>query len=300
MRKETLINALTAVDKARPRSLQTAIGVSSLGGCRRKVWLQLQNTPETNPTSSLAAIMGTAIHAAIEKAFEGADNILIEHRVELDGLPPATIDFFDEAAGEVVDWKTTKKSGLAYFPSTQQRWQVQVYGYLMAKSGFQVNRVSLVAIARDGDEDDVKVHTEPFDEAVALEALAWLEDVKNRTEAPAPEKDAASFCKKYCGFYGSACTGIGKDFVGDVISDDVAAAAAARYLEIAAQIKALEAEQDAAKTALQGVNGVTFDGITVKWSEVAGRSTPDMDAIKAILPDVPMKQGSPSIRLTVK
>jgi hypothetical protein len=300
MDKQTLVDKLTAKDKARPRSQQTAIGVSQLGSCRRKVWLQLQGTPETNPTSSLAAIMGTAIHASIEDAFGDQPDILIEHRVEIDNYPPATIDYFDKKSGEVVDWKTTKKSNLAYFPSNQQRWQVQVYGHLMTLAGFEVNQVTLVAIARDGDEDDIKIHSEAYDPAVAVQAFAWLDEVKNMTDAPAPEKDAATFCKKYCGFYGSACTGIGKDYAGDVITDDVATAAADRYLELQKQIKALEAEQDAAKQALLGVSGVTFTGVTVKWAEVAGRQTPDMDVIKSLLPDVPMKQGAPSLRLTVK
>lgn len=302
MDKQLLIDALTRQDNARPRSLQTEIGVSSLGGCRRKVWLELAGTPKTNSTKKLAAVMGTAIHAAIESAFADrpANEVLIEHRVEIDGLPPATIDFFDVVAGEVVDWKTTKKSGLDYFPSQQQRWQVQVYGYLMTQDGWEVRNVSLVAIARDGDEDDIKVHTEPYDRATAIEALAWLDDLKNTQTAPNPERDAVSFCAKYCEFYGSACSGIGKDYRGDAITDDNVSRAATRYLAIANEIKSLEAEKDAAKTALEGVNGVTMDGVSVSWSSVAGRKTPDLEAIKSLLSDVPMKQGDPSLRLTVK
>jgi hypothetical protein len=43
--------------------------------------------------------------------------------------------------------------------------------------------VSLVAIARDGDERDVKVHTEDYNESIALEALGWLAAVKEAAEA---------------------------------------------------------------------------------------------------------------------
>jgi hypothetical protein len=300
MDKQLLIDALTAQDKARPRSQQTAIGVSSLGSCRRKVWLELRNTPKTNPTKSLAAIMGTAIHASIEAAFTGNRRYLLEERVEIDGLPPATIDCYDLDAFEIIDWKTTKKSNLAYFPSRQQRWQVQVYGYLMDKANYPVKTVTLVAIARDGDEDDIVVHSEPYDPTIAEEALAWLRELEVATEAPAPEKDAASFCQSYCGFYGSACNGIGKDLSGAVITDVDAASAAYRYIRLAAEIKALEAQQEAAKQALVGVSGVTMEGIKVSWSEIAGRKTPDLDAIKALLPEVPMKTGAPSVRLSVK
>jgi hypothetical protein len=300
MDKQILINALTAQDQARPRSKQTAIGVSSLGSCRRKVWLELAGTPKTNPTKSLAAIMGTAIHAAIEAAFANNPRFLIENRVEIDGLPPATIDCYDTEEMEIIDWKTTKKSNLSYFPSKQQRWQVQVYGYLMNKSAYPVKTVSLVAIARDGDEDDIVVYSEPYNPAIAEEALAWLTDLQNTTEAPAPEKDAASFCRNYCEFYGSACNGIGKDYSGNAITDEAASKAASEYIAIGAEIKALEAQQEAAKAALVGVSGVTMQGVKVSWSEVAGRTTPDLDAIKALLPTVPMKTGQPSIRLSVK
>lgn len=300
MDKQTLIDALVAVDNARPRSLQTAIGVSSLGGCRREVWHQLQGHTGQARGTRLPAIMGTAIHNSIEQAFAGQDRYLIEHRVELDDLPPATIDCYDTLENEVIDWKTTKKSNLDYFPSTQQRWQVQVYGYLMTQSGYEVSNVTLVAIPRDGNENDIKVHTEPFDRAVAVEALNWLDDLTARTEPPAPEKDAASWCSQFCDFYGSLCGGKTKDFTGEAITDERAESAAKRYVEVSAQLKALEAEKDAAKAALEGTSGITMDGIRVSWSEVAGRQTPDTDAIKFALGEIPMKQGSPSLRLTVK
>ena len=299
MDKNRLVEALYAADAARPRSKQVAIGVSALGGCRRQVWHKLNGDTETNATKRLAAIMGTAIHASIEQAFAGAKDVLIEHRVEIDGLPPATIDFYDVAAGEVVDWKTIKLSGVNWFVSKQKQWQVQVYGYLMAKSGFEVKTVTLVGIPRDGDEGDIVIHSEPYDENIALEALAWLKDVEALTEAPAPERDAG-FCKNYCGFYGSVCAGIPKDLSGELITDARATDSAKRYIEINGLISQLESEKDGLKEALTGVTGVTMDGIKVSWSEVRGRETVDLDQVKAMLPIVPMKTGAPTMRLSVK
>lgn len=299
MDKNRLVEALYAADAARPRSKQVAIGVSALGGCRRQVWHKLNGDTETNATKRLAAIMGTAIHASIEQAFAGAKDVLIEHRVEIDGLPPATIDFYDVAAGEVVDWKTIKLSGVNWFVSKQKQWQVQVYGYLMARSGFEVKTVTLVGIPRDGDEGDIIIHSEPYDEAIALEALAWLKDVEAMTEAPAPERDAG-FCKSYCGFYGSVCAGIPKDLSGELITDARTTNSAKRYVEINGLISALESEKDGLKEALTGVTGVTMDGIKVSWSEVRGRESVDLDQVKAMLPIVPMKTGAPTMRLSVK
>lgn len=299
MDKQKLVDALVAVDRARPRSRQKAVGVSSLGGCRRQVWHTLQGDEGTNPTKSLSAIMGTAIHAAIEQAFNGAEDVLIEHRIEIEGYPPATIDYYDVKAGEVVDWKTIKKSGAAYFINQQKRWQVQTYGYLMALDGYDVKTVTLVGIPRDGDEDDIIVYSEPFDPTVGEEALAWLRKIEDATEPPAPERDA-TFCRHYCEFYGKLCAGTPKDMAGEVITDADATNAAKRYVEISRLISDLETEKDGARAALEGVAGVTMDGIKVSWSETKGRETPDLDQIKALLPVVPMKTGSPSLRLNVK
>lgn len=300
MDKQTLIQKLIAVDDGRARSKQTAIGVSQLGGCRRQVWHKLQGHEGSNPTLRLAAIMGTAIHAAIEAAFADS-GALIEHRIEAaDGLPPATIDYFKD--GEVVDWKTIKLSGVDYFVSKQKRWQVQTYGYLMAKAGFDVHTVTLVGIPRDGTENDIIIHSEAYDESIALAAFEWLREIEAMTEAPAPEREPISFCKSYCEFYGSLCSGITKDLTGAPIFDDAAAAAAKEYKGAIEAEKQVKARKDAAKAQLEGFAGITLDGIKISWSEIAGRQSPDTDAIQKLLGSepMPMKQGEPSVRLSVK
>lgn len=297
MDKQTLINKLIAVDNNRARSKQTAVGVSSLGDCRRKVWHIVKGDTGNANGTRLPAIMGTAIHAAIEEAF-AESGALLEHRVEVDGYPPATIDYYKD--GEVVDWKTIKLSGRDFFVNQQKRWQVQTYGYLMALSGYEVHTVTLVGIPRDGNENDIVVYSEPYDPTVAEQAFAWLDDIKSRTEPPSPERDATSWCAKFCQFYGDLCAGIPKDISGSPITDPFAADAAERYMELNERIKQLEVEKDAAKAALEGVVGITMSGVKVSWSEIAGRKTPDTDAIKTLLGDVPMKTGEPSLRLVVK
>ena len=79
--KELLLEVLRAKDAGRARSKQTQIRPSELGGCRRKVWYRLNDQPETNDNEmKLAAIMGTAIHSAIEDAITvaGYDETWIE------------------------------------------------------------------------------------------------------------------------------------------------------------------------------------------------------------------------------
>ena len=309
--KDFLVDILHAKENSRPRSNQVQIGPSELGGCRRKVYYRLHDQHETNTDEmKLAAIMGTAIHSAIEQAIAMADpdgkKYVVEQEVEY-GDMKAHIDLWIPETGDVVDWKTVKKANLSYFPSTQQRWQVQVYGYLLDKSGKgkPVN-VNLVAIARDGDERDIKVHSEPYDPAIAEEALRWLAEVKTATEAPAPERDE-SYCKFYCKYYDASgeigCVGLKKKEAGAtdvVIADPDADKAALLYLQLGQQIKELEEQQNGLKESLAGLVGVTQSGLAINWTTVAGRKTVDVDRLLAQGLFIPYKEGKETQRLTIK
>jgi CRISPR/Cas system-associated exonuclease Cas4 (RecB family) len=215
-----LTKSLTAFDANRDRSKQVEIGPSSLGGCRRQVYYNLTAQPVTNPeTESLAAILGTFIHSGISEAIVRedpfGDNFIIEEQVSHGGLK-GHVDLFIKDSGMVVDWKTTKKKSLRYFPSQQQRWQVQTYGWLLSKNGHEVKQVALVAIPRDGEMAEIRVHVENYDEAVAMEAISWLEQIKQQAEdkTPPPAEKWSGFCSSYCKFYdptgGIGCQGLAK------------------------------------------------------------------------------------------
>lgn len=199
-----LKTALYEHDGERERSKQTQLGASSVGGCRRQAWNILNDVPKTNyDTERLAAIVGTSIHATIAGAMEAADpfgdEFIIEQAFETPELK-GHCDLFIKSTGTVVDWKTTTKSKLSAFPSDQQRMQVQLYGYLIEEAGHMVHEVCLVAIPRDGQSKDIKVHTEPYDRDTALAGLAWIKNIQEMTEPPAPEK-SAFFCRNYCSWY---------------------------------------------------------------------------------------------------
>lgn len=303
-----LINALTSSNKSSSRSRQKKVGPSEIGGCRRRTWLRLNGAETTNPnTLRLAAIMGTAIHTYIEQAFERQDpfhdKYQLEVEVEYEGLM-GHVDMYDIENAEVVDWKTVKKSNLSYFPSKQQRTQVQLYGYLLNKNNIEVKTVTLVAIPRDGDERDIVFHSEPYDESMALDGLAWLKEVEGMKEAPAPEKDAF-FCEHYCGFFDRSgevgCKGKGKvEAEGEKIDDHQLSSAAKQYIEINEKIDGLTKEKEGIKTLFEGISGVTEDGIKISWSEVAGRKSIDEEKVKELLGDVPVKYGRAYAKLTVK
>ena len=304
--KEKLIKALHDKENNRPRSTQVQIGPSELGGCRRKVWYRLNDQPETNDAElKLAAIMGTTIHSAIESAFAGDNSIVLEQTVEYNGMK-AHVDAFVPETGDVIDWKTVKAKNLSYFPSQQQRWQVQVYGYLIDKAGKGKPRtVNLVAIPRDGDERDIKVHSEAYDESVALEALSWLEAIKESAEAPAPERDE-SYCKFYCKYYDASgemgCVGLKKERTKNdlpVIEDEAVSLTALEYVQLDEKIKSLETQKEALRENLSGITGVTKTGYEIKWSTVQS-NTVDKEAVEKALGFVPTKQGKESARLSVR
>jgi CRISPR/Cas system-associated exonuclease Cas4 (RecB family) len=308
--KELLLHVLHTKDASRDRSTQTQVGPSELGGCKRKVWYRLNAQPETNENQSkLAAIMGTAIHAAIEEAIGHIDPEGKEYLVGtavIYGDMKAHIDLFVPSTGAVIDWKTSEVKNLSYFPSKQQRWQVQVYGYLLAKNGYDVKTVNLVAIARDGSEKDVKVHTEPYDEAIALDALEWLNEVKGAETLPEPEKDQ-SFCKDYCQYYDATeqmgCGGLKKERIvlsEVVIEDEEVDKNALHYLQLDAKIKELEKERDSFKASLEGTTGTTKSGIEISWTTVKGRETIDSKEVEKLLGFVPKVVGNESVRLNIK
>jgi CRISPR/Cas system-associated exonuclease Cas4 (RecB family) len=308
--KELLLHVLHSKDASRDRSLQTQVGPSEIGSCKRKVWYRLNAQPHTNENQSkLAAIMGTAIHAAIEEAIGAIDPEGKEYLVETEvayGDMKAHVDLFVPSTGAVIDWKTSKIKNLSYFPSKQQRWQVQVYGYLLSKNGYDVKTVNLVAIARDGAEKDVKVHSEPYDEAIALEAFAWLEAVKASTTLPEPEKDQ-SFCKDYCQYYDATevmgCGGLKKERIvlSEVVIEDVEIDKhALHYLQLDSKIKELEKERDSLKESLVGATGTTASGIEISWTTVKGRETVDSKEVEKLLGFVPKVVGAESTRLNIK
>jgi len=204
--KKMLVGALTGHDNSRDRSLQVDIGPSAVGDCKRRVFMNITQAPKVNQTEKLAAIMGTFIHAGIAEAIKRedpfGDNFMIEQEFKVEGLR-GHVDLYIKDRAQIVDWKTTKVKSLRYFPSLQQRLQVQLYGYLVKSNGYPVETVSLVAVARDGSAEDIREHSEPYDPEMAQQGLAWISEIKKMAangEIPDPEKDVY-FCRSYCDYY---------------------------------------------------------------------------------------------------
>lgn len=227
--QDLLMAAMRVKERGRARNQQRRLGPSAVGGCRRQAYLRVNGYQETNPTKKMAAWLGTAAHAQIAEGIRSldpfGDRFLVEHAVKTDVIS-GTVDCFDRDRGSVIDWKTSKKATLGWlskghalgksadrWPSLENRWQVHLYGWMLTQNGETVNDVSLVGIAKDGDEDHVRVFTEPYEESFALRALAWIQEIGELQDAPDPEK-SVSFCRSYCGFWsesGGVCNGVSND-----------------------------------------------------------------------------------------
>lgn len=199
-----LKTALVDNDKARERSMQKEIGASSVYGCSRQAWNIIHQQPKTNMNiESLGAIIGTAVHAVLAEAMAQADtfgdDFLIEQEFKTPDLK-GHCDLYIKSTQTVIDWKTTTKKNMSRFPSEQQRMQVQLYGYLLEENGYPVKTVALCAIPRDGWLKDIKVYSEPYDRAVALQGINWVKNLQTQLSPPAPERPR-QFCRDFCEFY---------------------------------------------------------------------------------------------------
>jgi hypothetical protein len=195
----TTAQLLLEWDKRRPRSQQTELGMSELGGCRRRAGYRLAGQAPTNEGGSVQAVMGTAIHAAVEQVFhdmQAAGLIpaedLVEHEVSFAGVL-GHFDRYEAATETLYDTKTTNENWLKHIvlhgADQQHTWQGHLYAAALMRTGRKVCRIVIDYIARDtGNDHQV---TMPFEVRHVRDALAWLEnvrsvevDVLNRDYAP--------------------------------------------------------------------------------------------------------------------
>lgn len=319
----TTAELLLAWDRCRARSRQTEVGMSEIGGCQRRVGYRLAGTEPTNASGSVQAVMGTAIHSAVEQVYREmqaaglfpADD-LIEHEVRFAGIL-GHLDRYDSVRGRAHDTKSTTQRRLDYIklhgPDRQHLWQIHLYGAALIQAGRRVREVVIDYIARDTGNDHQVVQR--FDPQHVRDALAWLVNVRelpvemlNREYAP----DSA-FCGN-CPFRDVCWDGAatGRDPRSVLFSDDPDAARWAQQLREAREAKALaeklEAEAKGALDALRPNESGTSDVVDVglgdvglKWT-VSTTNRIDTDAVRKEYEQAgakpPMKQ-SQTTKLTL-
>jgi len=168
-----------------PRSQQVYLGPSEVGEkCTRKLAYKLLAWDKVNDSSNgnWASQVGTAIHSHLEKIFaKMPDRYEVEEKVKIRANLSGTIDLFDKQLGIVLDWKTTSPSNLQVRKregaTDQNIIQTMLYAYGKAQQGVTVNFVGLIYLPTGGSITDMYVELHPYDEQVALDALARLDSI---------------------------------------------------------------------------------------------------------------------------
>lgn len=170
------------------RSLQTALGPSEIGtDCDRCLIRMVAGERGEDGTPWLPTI-GTAVHEWAEMALvrhlmtTGTDRYLPEGKVAVGQLRGVDVtghsDVFDVHTGTVVDYKLVGTTTLRKLkaakghPGLTYSRQANLYGRGWASAGFDVRSVAVWFLPRNGFRiTDGAVWQEPYDEAVAVEAL---------------------------------------------------------------------------------------------------------------------------------
>jgi hypothetical protein len=181
-----------------PRSLQAAPGPSELGTpCTRRLgYKTLDWEPKPNKdTDPWASVIGISVHAWMAAAY-AAENLrgghepwdpacryLIEHRVHLPGGISGSSDLYDRDTGVNNDWKVTGLDRLKEYrrngPGPQYRAQAHLYALGMQLAGENPQHVAITFLPRGGRVDMLHVWAEPYQPAIAVQALKRYQAVRS-------------------------------------------------------------------------------------------------------------------------
>jgi hypothetical protein len=310
---------LLKADQERPRTQQKSLGMSDLGGCRRKAGYTIHGYPHEQPSGSVQAVIGTAVHDAVTSALrkmraEGLipSDSVIDEEVRFGGITghpdlyvrPMLRDV--KTIGYDIQVANMRVKG----PSKQNLWQVMTYGAALIVRGLPVEEVQLDYLVRDSGK--TWLWSGPFNYMLVSEAMVWLDLIRQtpldwlaRDYAP----DSAQ-CKN-CPFFSRCWEGHvpGRDERSVLLSEDQDGAYWAKRLMEARELKKkAEAEEALCKGALdalrpntEGRGEVRVQGFpyNLRWTVTRRRSL-DTDQVRQdyeAAGSSPPLRGSESIKL---
>lgn len=301
-------------DNSRPRSLQTTLGPSELGGCREYIRASVAGDPRTPETGfKSAAFMGTAVGDMIERILGLELDAILQTEITTN-LPRTGITVAGSAdaiipagkhellpGGAVVDVKS--KDGLAEIEryGVSMENLVQVSTYLVGAVQMGILGRDAVAVLlyvdRSGGTRRFRTSTVDYDAALRWVDLAEerLMDVQEVIDKGSPDEDRwairdkqPSWCFGVECAYRFACWEGSDHLPTEQITDPDQLEAIRRYVDgrdmekDAASIKAAANKE----MALLGVSGQTPDGTIVSWTRT-GRTDPDGEPIMRLDVRVP-------------
>lgn len=198
---DELRDMVRAFEAGRPRTTQRAIGPSEIGKpCARCLARYVLDITVENPfRDPWCAVVGTAIHAWLDEAAVDACKraergiYISENRVhpDPDTMPKGgNADLYIVDRKMVVDHKTTSAEKLKSYrhngPGVRYRYQGHLYGLGYANLGWPVEHVAVAFWNRGGRLRDLYVWTEPYDPAIAAEAIDRFKTIRDLAQANGP------------------------------------------------------------------------------------------------------------------
>lgn len=199
--RNTLLEMITLSIRNQPRSQQKTIGPSEIGDpCDHCLAARLAGWTRNEPSVAWLPFIGTAVHALLEDMFNSpADGFLTERRVTVGtilGQPiSGSTDLWIEhvggtdTAGMTVDWKIVGKSTLDKIkrtgePTGTYRAQAHLYARGWNHAGKPTSHVAIFYLPRNAMSlADAVFWSEPYDEQIAIDALARAERIARSLQA---------------------------------------------------------------------------------------------------------------------
>lgn len=235
--RDELLHVIRRTVAGHPRSHQKAVGPSEIGtDCRRRLGYRLAGVEKVNDAPRWRPTVGTAVHTWLEEALlrdtfgpERDTRWWIETTLDVGEVAGQVIkgkcDAYDEITAVSIDWKivgvTTLRSARVNGPSHQYRAQAHLYGRGWARLGMPIDHVAVFYLPAGGELGDAVWWSEPYDEQVALDALANAEQIAALLAAFGPDKalpvlpTADNYCTG-CPFYLPGSTEISEACPGHV------------------------------------------------------------------------------------
>jgi hypothetical protein len=186
--KAELITMVRMFEEFSPRKQQLSLGPSDLGvDCDRSLGYKIAGLTGHNMPDPWPAFVGSAIHARMERVIkEYGPQVggawLIEERVQVDPMIAGHADLVK--APWVVDLKSAgpdmmKKIGKEG-PPRKYLIQINAYAKGLRDAGHQIDTVCFVFLPRSGWLTGMLGWAAPYDEALALEAIARPYAIRDR------------------------------------------------------------------------------------------------------------------------
>lgn len=269
---------LIAHDHGSDRSLQAKAGIIGPSDlvCRERARRIVVEAPRTDEPSMNAAILGTYIHEGITRARSAINpDLLHEVAVEIT-LPSGPVmvghaDEVDPKENSVTDFKTV--NDVAYRrkvgPEAAHIRQVHLYALGLVQAGILQKDpiVRLAYIDRSGKEPRPYVYQQRYDHLEILMADDFVGDVIYAVrEGEEATKDwPREKCRRFCPYY-SGCRP--DDRAGLPVESTEASAAALVYFAAHQEQREATKIKEQAREHLIGVDGVTPEGMLVRWTRV--------------------------------